>query len=221
MRWIPQFRLPTGRSYGLSGLIGLLTYVIYGSLNDAWANPTLVAIALYMYLSIPWYSKVSNRVETGTGELTGLVTVGRISRYLLQLCFNVVLLWAFLAGRVLDPAGLEGIGGFFGAAAWVTVLSQSGQYLANWLARKGMGDADRNVVLAISISAIVNALAVSGVAWIQPMYVIVSLCLGVGMFGAGAMSDTRSIRRKALRTTVEYQDGGGVGLEISRGVLQK
>ena len=77
MRWILRLRLPTGRSYGLSGLIGLLTYVIYGSLNDAWANPTLVAIALYMYLSIPWYSKVSNRVETGTGELTGLVTAGR------------------------------------------------------------------------------------------------------------------------------------------------
>jgi hypothetical protein len=38
------------------------------------------------------------------------------------------------------------------------------------------------------------------------MYVIVSLCLGVGMFGAGAMLDTRSIRRKVLRTTIEYQD---------------
>jgi hypothetical protein len=109
MQQIPRLRLPTGRSYGLSGLIGLLTYATYGSLNDAWANPTLVAIALYMYLSTPWYSKVSNRVETGTGELTGLATAGRISRYLLQLCFNFVLLWAFLAGRVLDPAGLEGI----------------------------------------------------------------------------------------------------------------
>ena len=206
MQRIPRLRLPTGRSYGLSGLIGLLTYVIYGSLNDAWANPTLVAIALYMYLSIPWYSKVSNRVETGTGELTGLVTVGRVSRYLLQFGVNMVLLWAFLAGRILEPTGLEGIGGFFGAAAWVTALSQGGQYLANWFARNGFGSPDHNVVIAISTSVTVNALAVSGVAWIQPIYVTVSLCLGIGIFGAGAMSDARSLRRKALRATVEYQD---------------
>lgn len=206
MRWIPQLRLPTGRSYGLSGSIGLLTYVIYGSLNDAWANPTLVAIALYMYLSIPWYSKVSNRVETGTGELTGLVTVGRASRYLLQLGVNMVLLWAFLAGRVLEPSGLEDIGGFFGAAAWVTALSQGGQYLANWLARNGFGSPDHNVVIAISTSVTVNALAVSGVAWIQPIYVTVSLCLGIGVFAAGAMSDTKFLWRKASPATVNYQD---------------
>lgn len=184
-------------SYGLATFVGVLTYVAYASLNSAWFNPALFGIAVFLLLTIPLYSKLSNRIEFTVARWTGLETGGRIARYILQLLDNLLLLWMFVAGQVVDPAGLEGIGGFFATAAWITIVSQGGQYLANWLARKGVGDSDRNVVLAISISAIINALAVSGVTWIQPVYVGISLCFGMAIFGLGLVIDARFLYAKS------------------------
>ncbi len=191
--------------YVVSSLVGVLTYVVYGSLNDAWAKPALIGISLYMFLVIPWYSGFSNRIELRARALSGLETIGRLSRYLVQLGFNLVLLWVFVAGEILDPSGLEGIGGFFGAAVWVTVVSQGGQYLANWLAAYKIGNADCNVVLAISTSVIVNALAVSGVAWIQPVYVAISLIFGVSIFAVGIGLDARTLLGKSTTTLSGYR----------------
>lgn len=180
------------QAYGISALVGVVTYLAYGALNGAWSNPALVGISLYMFLFIPGYSKLSNRVERLAAEGSGLETVGRICRYLTQLGVNLALLWVFLAGDILDPAGLADLGGFFGAAAWITIVSQGGQYLATWLARNGFGRPDLNVVLAVSTSAVVNALAVSGVAWLQPIYLVVSLSIGLTVLSFGLLSDARN-----------------------------
>lgn len=191
-RW--RARLHCSRSsYGLSGFVGLLTYVAYGSLNHAWSNWALIAVSLYMFLSIPLYSKLSNYVEFSSAQWSKLETGGRIARYVPQLLINIVLLWVFVAGGVIDPSGLEGIGGFFATAAWITIVSQGGQYLANWLARREIGSADPNVVVAVSVSAVVNALAVSGVTWIHPVYVAISLVFGAAIFGMGLILDIRSL----------------------------
>jgi hypothetical protein len=99
----------------------------------------------------------------------------------------------FIAGGVVTLAGLDGIGGFVGAAAWITTVSQGGQYLAGWLARHGLGGADRNVVLAVAVSATINALAISGVAWIHPLYVAASLLAGCAIFLSGAAADARAL----------------------------
>lgn len=204
---LSTIRFLSDPSYRISGLIGVLTYGAYASLNNAWLNPVLVLVALYMYLCTPWFSKVSNQIETETAERTGLVTVGRISRYLVQLAFNLALVWVFLAGRILDSSGLEGIGGVFAAAAWITAVSQGGQYLACWLGHKGIGCPDRNVVVALATSVVVIALAVSGLTWIQPIFVTVSLALGITIFGVGIVLDARSVLRKAVCTTTEYRSG--------------
>lgn len=205
MLLLRNFRIFSNGLYMVSGLVGVLTYVVYGSLNDAWAKPALVGISLYMFLVIPWYSGFSNRIEARARAFSGLETIGRLFRYLVQLGFNLVLLWVFLAGEILDPSGLDGIGGFFGAAAWVTVVSQGGQYLANWLAAYKIGNADLNVVLAISTSVIVNALAVSGVAWIQPVYVAISLIFGVSIFAVGIGLDARTLLGKETAALNGYR----------------
>ena len=187
-------------SYRLSALVGVLTYVAYGSLNDAWTKPALTAVSVYMFLSIPLYSKLSNWMEHSATKLTRLGTGGRLARYCLQLLVNLALLWVFVAGQVVSLSGLDPIGGFFATAAWITLVSQGGQYLANWLAQRGVGEADRNVVLAVSVSATVNALAVSGVGWIQPVYVALSLGFGAAILGMGLVMDARFVftRSKAL-----------------------
>lgn len=190
-------RIRLNSSYGLSAFVGVVTYLAYGSLNHAWSNWVLFAVGLYMFLSIPIYSKLSNKIETVVTTRTRLETGGRIARFIPQLLVNLVLLWVFLEGQVIDPSGLVGIGGFFATAAWITIVSQGGQYLANWLARRNVGDADRNVVLAVSISATVNALAVSGVTWIQPIYIVLSLSFGAAIFGVGVVADTRILSRRA------------------------
>lgn len=184
------------RAYGISAFVGLLTYFAYGFLNDAWANPALFAIALYMFLCIPGYSKLSNRIEIYATRQSGLETAGRLCRYLAQLGVNLILLWTFLAAGILDPAGLVELGGFFATAAWVTIVSQGGQYFATWLARQGLGRFDINVVLAISTSAVVNALAVSGVPWIQPIYLFLSLSIGLTMLSFGMLSDALCVLRR-------------------------
>ena len=182
-------RLISNPAYAFSALVGLLTYTAYAALNQAWANPALIAIALFLFLTTPFYSKISNRIEAMAARMTSLETGGRVARYLFQLLDNLVLLWMFVAGGVIDPTGLAAIGGFFATAAWITITSQGGQYLANSLARSGFGQADRNVVVAFAVSASVSALAVSGVTWIQPIYVAVSLGCGIGIFGIGVLTD--------------------------------
>jgi hypothetical protein len=191
-----SLRIRWNSSYGLSAFVGVVTYLAYGSLNHAWDNWVLFAVAVYMFLSIPIYSKLSNKIEFAVTKQTRLETGGRIARYLPQLLVNLVLLWVFVEGQVIDPSGLVGIGGFFATGAWITIVSQGGQYLANWLARRNVGDADRNVVLAVSISAIVNALAVSGVTWIHPIYIALSLCFGAVIFGVGVVADTRVLSKR-------------------------
>jgi len=188
-----------GGSYWLSGLTGFLTYITYALLNDAWGNYALAAIAVYLYLSIPAYSRLSNRLESRTGDLTGLTTVGRAARYALQFAVNCALLYVFVAGGILDPAGLGRIGGFFGAAAWVTAVSQGGQYAANWLAAIGVGSSDRNVVVSISVSVVVNALAVSGVAWVQSIYVGASLFFAGVILFSGVLYDIKALRMPIRR----------------------
>ena len=79
---------------------------------------------------------------------------------------------------------------------WVTIVSQGGQYVANYLARRGFGTADHNVVWAVTISVSLNALAVSGVAWIQPAYVAVSLGFGSLIFGLGVVADTKRVLKR-------------------------
>ncbi len=198
-RRLHQSLLCSSSSYRLSALVGALTYAAYGSLNDAWINPALVAVSIYMFLSTPLYSKLSNWIEFTVAKLTRLGTGGRVARFIFQILDNLVLLWVLIAGQVLSRSGLDGIGGFFATAAWITIVSQGGQYLANWMARRNIGDPDRNVVWAICISAIVSALAVSGVVWIQPAYVTISLIFGAAIFGSGLVTDARYLlaRNKA------------------------
>ena len=152
-----------------------------------------------MFLCIPVYAKISNRIEAQAARRSGLETAGRAARCLIQLCVNLVLLWVFLAGGVLDPAGLAGLGGFLGTAAWITAVSQGGQYLATLLARNGLGRSDLNVVVAVASSAVVSALAVSGVAWIQPIYVMLSLAAGLAILVSGLLADVRLLLGRPLR----------------------
>lgn len=193
MRRQPLRHLPSNPAYALSAFVGLLTYAAYAALNQAWTNPALIAIGLFLFLSTPLYSKYSNRIEAMAARLTALETGGRIARCLFQLLDNLFLLWVFVAGQVIDPAGLAGIGGFFATAAWITIISQGGQYLAKELSRSGFGHPDRNVVVAFTISASVSALAVSGVTWIQPIFILASLGFGAGFFGVGVVTDARRI----------------------------
>ncbi len=185
----PLRHLCSNPAYALSAFVGLLTYAAYAALNQAWTNPALIAIGLFLFLTTPLYSKYSNRIEGMVARRTALETGGRIARFLFQLLDNLFLLWVFVAGEVIDPAGLAGIGGFFATAAWITILSQGGQYLANELSRRGLGHPDRNVVVAFAISASVSALAVSGVAWVQPIFILASLGFGAGFLGIGLVID--------------------------------
>ncbi len=191
MRRQPLRHLRWSPAYALSTFVGLLTYAAYAALNQAWTNPALIAIALFLFLTTPLYSKYSNRIEAMAARLTTLETGGRVARFLFQLLDNLFLLWVFVAGQVIDPSALDGLGGFFATAAWITIVSQGGQYLAGHLGRKEIGNPDRNVVWAIAISVTISALAISGVGWIQPAYVVISLGFGALIFGIGLVADTR------------------------------
>jgi hypothetical protein len=174
-------------TYALSGLVGALTFVTYGSVNAAWSNPALWVFCAYLWACIPAYSTLSNRLERWAAGRSGLLTGGRGARLAAQMGVNVVLLALVVWGGVVDSAGLVGMGGFMMTALWITLVSQGGQYLALRLA--GPRQADAYVTVAVCLSATVTALAVSGVPLVQPVYVAASLVLGGLLIACDLMAD--------------------------------
>ncbi len=56
---------------------GFLTYVSYAYAHGSWANPTLIAVSVFIGLFLPTYSKLSNKAELWANNRFGFVTAGR------------------------------------------------------------------------------------------------------------------------------------------------
>ena len=197
--WGAWLRSPSSR---LSMAMGTVMYLSYAASNDAWLNPVLIAFSVFVALALPSYSKLSNKLEERTNFHFGLISLGRISRFLAQLLFNYTAIGLFYSGRIVSAEGLDAVGGVLGAAVLTTLASQGAQYLALLLVNRNVGDRNRNVLVALSANIVVTALALSGMPLAQDLFLVAGLVLGALVFGVGLLSDLRGL----------IYPRGGVGL---------
>ncbi len=186
----------------MAAFVGLITYLSYAYAHGSWANPALIGVSLFTGLFLPTYAKLSNKAELWAQNRFGFVTAGRLGRFAPQYAFNLVVFWVLLWGGALIPKGVASVGGFAGAALVTSLASQGSQYLGLFLFQRGIGDANRNVLIGVSINLVLAAFGTAGVPGAREAFLIVGLLLGAVLFGIGFLSDLRSI----------FAPKGGVGI---------
>ncbi|MFZ5782068.1 MAG: hypothetical protein ACOY4R_17880 [Pseudomonadota bacterium] len=172
---------------------GLLTYVSYAYAHGSWANPALIGMSVFVGVFLPSYSKLSNKAELWANNQFGLVTAGKLGRFLPQFAFNLAVFWLWLWSGALNQVGLASVGGFAGAALVTTLASQGTQYLGAYLVARGIGDANRNTLVGLLVNIILAALGTAGVPGAREAFLIVGFVLGAAFFGIGLLSDIRSV----------------------------
>ena len=172
---------------------GLLTYVSYAYAHGSWANPTLMAVSVFIGVFLPSYSKLSNKAELWANNRFGFVTAGKFGRFLPQLVFNLAVFWTCLWGGAFNLAGIASVGGFAGAALVTTLASQGTQYLGGYLVARGIGDANRNTLVALVVNTTLAGLGTAGIPGAREAFLILGFLLGALFFGVGLLSDIRSV----------------------------
>ncbi|MGY2378375.1 hypothetical protein ACW9IB_28060 [Pseudomonas sp. SDO524_S393] len=181
----------TSPSVQLGISIGILMYGSYGLAHDAFANGVLIALCTFVGLFIPYYSKLSNKLEEVINLRTALVSLGRLGRFIPQLVFNVGVFIALVEGGVFPPGNLSDLGGVLGIALLTTCASQGMQYVALALANRELGDRNRNVLIALSTNIVVTSLATLGLPWLKVAFTVFGMAFGIALFTVGLLSDLR------------------------------
>jgi hypothetical protein len=176
-----------------AAFVGLLSYLSYAYAHGHWANPALIGVSLFVGLFLPSYAKLSNKAELWANNRVGFVTAGRLGRFVPQYAFNLAVFAIMQWGGALNPVGMASVGGVAGAALVTTLASQGSQYLGLYLFQRGIGDANRNVLLGVSINLVLAALGTAGIPGARAAFLILGFVLGGLLFGVGLLSDLRSL----------------------------
>ncbi len=181
------------RSLSLSLLVAGILYLSYAAVHDAWLNPSLLLVAVFVGLHLPDYSRISNRIEEVLQHRSGTLTLGRVGRFAFQFAFNATVFALFLKGGVLPAEGFVGIGGVLAAAAVTTVASQGIQYAGQMAYRYGYGHPDTNVLLGLAFNVFLASVATAGLPLAQQVFLLTGLVFGGFVFGWGVLSDLRAV----------------------------
>lgn len=187
---LPYLSSPSAR---LGMAIGILMYVSYAVAHGAFGNIWLILLCAFVSGFIPYYSKLSNKLEEKANLRWALVSVGRFARFLPQLAFNLAVFAILTVGKVVPVANLGQLGGIIGVALLTTCASQGMQYLAIMCSNREIGDRNRNVLLALSINILVTALATLGWPSAKALFLALGLGFGALFFTIGLLSDLRGI----------------------------
>ncbi len=170
---------------------GALFYLSYSFTLDKWSNIGLIGVSLFIGISIPLFSRLSNALDEYLQSRTALVTPGRISRFLVQFTFNMTVFLIFLEFGVITNQPYSDLRGIFVLAILTSLNSQGSQYLALSFANRELGNKNTNVVLALAFNIFITCLAVNGVPYVKQMFVLLSMVSGGALFLVGALSDIR------------------------------
>ncbi len=177
----------------IAAFLGLFSYVSYAYAHTSWANPALIGVSLFVGVFAPSYAKLSNKAELWANNRFGFVTAGKLGRFIPQLAFNLLVFWVMLWGDALNRAGVASVGGIAGAAVVTTLASQGAQYLGLYLFQRGIGDANRNVLIGLAVNLGLTALGTAGLPFAREAFLFAGFSLGGLFFGIGLLSDLRSI----------------------------
>jgi len=198
-RLLRYVRSPSTR---LAAFAALLSYLSYAYAHGSWANPALIGVSVFIGVFMPSYAKLSNKADLWASNRFGFVTAGRLGRFTPQYAFNLAVFGVLLWGGALNRDGVASVGGFASAALVTTLASQGLQYLGMYLVSRGVGDANRNVLVGLSINIILTSFGTAGIPIAREAFLVMGFGFGVLLFGIGLLSDLRS--RMAPK--------GGIGL---------
>ena len=75
------------------------------------------------------------------------------------------------------------MGGVASAALVTTLASQGAQYVGLYLFQRGIGDANRNVLIGVSINLVLAALGTAGIPGARELFLISGFVFGLVFFG--------------------------------------
>ena len=176
-----------------AAFVGLLSYMSYAYAHGSWANPALISVSVFVGVFLPSYAKLSNRAELWANNRFGFVTCGRLGRFIPQFAFNLAVFWIMYWGGALNRDGIASVGGFASAALITSLASQGAQYVGLYLFQRGIGDANRNVLIGVSINLVLAALGTAGIPGAREAFLVSGFVFGAIFFGVGLLSDIRSV----------------------------
>ncbi|MDP1962397.1 MAG: hypothetical protein Q8K93_09370 [Reyranella sp.] len=198
-RLLRYVRSPSTR---LAAFAALLSYLSYAYAHGSWANPALISVSVFIGVFMPSYAKLSNKADLWAGNRFGFVTAGRLGRFIPQYLFNLAVFGVLLWGGALNRDGVASVGGVASAALVTTLASQGLQYLGMYLVSRGIGDANRNVLVGLSINIILTSFGTAGLPIAREAFLVMGFGFGILLFGIGLLSDLRS----------QMAPKGGIGL---------
>ena len=150
-------------------------------------------MSVFVGVFLPSYAKLSNKAELWANNRFGFVTCGRLGRFIPQYAFNLAVFWIMEWGGALNRDGIASVGGVVSAALITTLASQGAQYVGLYLFQRGIGDANRNVLIGVSVNLVLAALGTAGIPGAREAFLISGFVFGVVFFGIGLLSDIRSV----------------------------
>ena len=198
-RVIRYVRSPSTR---MAAFAALLSYLSYAYAHGSWANPSLIGVSVFVGVFMPSYAKLSNKADLWASNLFGFVTAGRLGRFIPQYGFNLAVFGIMLWGGALNRDGIASVGGFASAALITTLASQGTQYLGMYLVARGVGDANRNVLVGLAVNIVLASFGTAGIPVAREAFLVVGFGFGAVLFGIGLLSDLRS----------KLAPQGGIGL---------
>lgn len=198
-RFRQYLRSPSTR---LAAVVALVSYLSYAYAHISWTNPALISVSLFTGVFLPSYAKLSNKAELWANNRFGFVTAGRLGRFAPQYAFNLAVFWIMYWGGALNRDGIASVGGFASAALLTSLASQGVQYISLFLFQRGIGDANRNVLVGLSATMVLVAFGTAGLPIAREAFLAVGLGFGALVFGIGLLSDIRS----------KVAPKGGIGL---------
>ena len=167
-------------------------YLSYAYAHGAWDNLVLIGLSIFVAGFLSIFANLSNAVSEWANNFTAMITAGRLARFAVQLAFNLVGLGLLFHGGVLIPEGVATVGGVFGAAVVTTLASQGVQYFGVFLFQRHIGDLHGNVLLGLSATLVLTALATAGLPVAREAFLILGISFGAVIFGLGILSDLRA-----------------------------
>jgi hypothetical protein len=186
----------------LAAFAALLSYLSYAYAHGSWANPALIGVSVFIGVFMPSYAKLSNKADLWANNQFGFITAGRLGRFIPQYVFNLAVFGILLWAGALNRDGVASVGGFALAALVTTLASQGLQYLGMYLVSRGVGDANRNVLVGLSINIILTSFGTAGLPVAREAFLVMGFGFGILLFGVGLLSDLRS----------KMAPKGGIGL---------
>lgn len=176
----------------LSLFSGLLFYSCYALAHAQAKNPYLIGVSVFVAFFLPFFSRLSNKIEEKLQFHTAMITIGRLGRFAFQFLFNLGIFYMYALGKVIPQENIDSIGGIWGITFLTTLASQGLQYFAISISNREMGNKNLNVIVSLSVNITLTALATLGVIWPKLLLTGVSYLSGGTLFLLGVSSDLRS-----------------------------